>query len=73
MKHACIFLSAWAMAVQMIRCFKHALAIMFAPVIPLTISTTIAAASDRPNIILCMADDQGWGDTREALGSTLKL
>jgi len=25
-------------------------------------TSTKAAASDRPNIILCMADDQGWGD-----------
>ncbi len=27
-----------------------------------SISTNSANASDKPNIILCMADDQGWGD-----------
>ncbi|MBT5815837.1 MAG: sulfatase-like hydrolase/transferase, partial [Opitutales bacterium] len=25
--------------------------------------TLAGSSSDRPNIILCMADDQGWGDT----------
>ena len=27
-----------------------------------TISTSRAASSSKPNIVLCMADDQGWGD-----------
>ena len=27
-----------------------------------TISTACAVASKKPNIVLCMADDQGWGD-----------
>ena len=26
------------------------------------VSISVASAADRPNIILCMADDQGWGD-----------
>ncbi len=29
----------------------------------LALSTAVAKAQDKPNIILCMADDQGWGDT----------
>jgi arylsulfatase A-like enzyme len=27
------------------------------------LSISVSFAGDRPNIILCMADDQGWGDT----------
>ena len=26
-------------------------------------ASTLAAASDRPNIILCMGDDHGWNET----------
>ena len=28
----------------------------------LLLLTLIARAEDRPNVILCMTDDQGWGD-----------
>ncbi|MFK8112732.1 MAG: sulfatase [Rubripirellula sp.] len=30
--------------------------------IPLLFTCLVARGEDRPNIILCMADDQGWGD-----------
>ena len=40
---------------------KQCLRGLFAPLVMLTASA--AFAGDSPNIILCMADDQGWGDT----------
>ena len=35
-------------------------------------STTRAASSKKPNIVLCMADDQGWGDMAYNGHSVLK-
>ena len=37
-------------------------AALLAAAVALTGSQTLAADAPRPNIILCMADDQGWGD-----------
>ncbi len=31
--------------------------------VPLVFLAALLPASERPNVILCMADDQGWGDT----------
>lgn len=33
------------------------------PLVALSVANAGMGAADRPNIILCMTDDQGWGDT----------
>ena len=42
---------------------RRSLALLISWVLPLLLSATLAAAeSKRPNFVLCMTDDQGWGD-----------
>lgn len=43
--------------------FGHCCLIIAATWLPNCLVEATSGAADRPNIILCMADDQGWGDT----------
>ena len=64
MKHICLSLAA-AIVVAVTGCTKPDAS-------PRETQKLLSRAADRPNIVLCMADDQGWGDIGYAGHPVLK-
>lgn len=46
---------------------KHTLTLLTALLLALLGTARGADAAAKPNIILCMTDDQGWGDVRKGV------